>query len=71
MTTHANQELLQIMQRHSLNHADISKALGVPVYTVESWTAAPGSARYDNMPPLELRLLQYSLMTENTRYHLF
>ena len=67
----SNKELLKIMQEFELSSADVAKALGVPLQQVEVWIAAPESNNYQEMSQSELRLLQYSLMTENTLTHLF
>ena len=67
-----NQDLHNIMRDKNLSSADVAKVLDVSVETVESWITTPGSTKkLVQMPDLDLRLLQYSLMTENTRYHLF
>jgi DNA-binding transcriptional regulator YiaG len=67
-----NQDLHNIMRDKDLSSADVAKVLGVSVETVESWIITPGSTKkLVQMPDLDLRVLQYSLMTENTRYHLF
>ncbi|MCU7931000.1 MAG: hypothetical protein KZQ90_09380 [Candidatus Thiodiazotropha sp. (ex Codakia rugifera)] len=70
--SHTNQDLLKIMQDHKLSCADVAKALDVPLETVESWTRSQQACNsYLQMPEFDLKVLQYSLMTENTRYHLF
>ena len=67
-----NQDLLKIMRDKNLSCADVAKVLNVPLETVESWTNfSDKNKTLVQMPELDLRMLQYSLMTENTRYHLF
>ena len=67
----SNKELLKIMQDFELSAADVATALGLPLGQVEVWIAEPESDNYQEMSESELRLLQYSLMTENTLTHLF
>lgn len=66
-----NRDLLKIMNDLKLSCADVAGTLGLSLEQVRQWVAAPGSGDYRQMPESDLRLLQYSLMTENTRYHLF
>ncbi|MET0071948.1 MAG: hypothetical protein ABW096_18055 [Candidatus Thiodiazotropha sp.] len=66
-----NRELLRIMENFDLSCADVAKALGLSLQQVEGWIAPPESENYQQMSEVELRLLQYSLMTENTLNHLF
>jgi hypothetical protein len=68
---HDNSRILQeIMQAHGLGIEDVARQLGVASATARAWTLneADGGA---SMPDAELRLLQYALMTENQRRHLF
>jgi transcriptional regulator with XRE-family HTH domain len=68
---HDNSRILQeIMQAHGLGIEDVARQLGVASTTARAWTLneADGGA---SMPDAELRLLQYALMTENQRRHLF
>ncbi|WP_316369594.1 hypothetical protein [Candidatus Thiodiazotropha sp. CDECU1] len=67
-----NQDLLKIMGDKNLSCTDVAKVLNVPLETVESWTIlSEKNKTLVQIPELDLRMLQYSLMTENTRYHLF
>ena len=66
-----NRELLRIMENLKLSCSDVATTLGLPLKQVEGWVAASDSADYLQMPEFDLRLLQYSLMTENTQSHLF
>lgn len=67
-----NKDLLKIMRDKNLSCADVAKVLNVPLETVESWTnVSDKNKTLVQIPELDLRMLQYSLMTENTRYHLF
>lgn len=67
-----NQDILKIMHDHKLSCVDVAKTLDVPLETVESWTSSQQASNgYLQMPEFDLKMLQYSLMTENTRYHLF
>ncbi len=65
-----NRVLRAIMQEHGLTFAQVARELDVSEATVEVWAAEDG-AGVENMPETELRLLQYALMTENKRWHLF
>jgi len=58
------------MQTNNLSASDFARELGVAQATVTAWTAETGVGGQP-MPESELRLLQYALMTENTRVHLF
>lgn len=70
MTT-VNIELIQLMKKHHLSTADVAKTLNVGIEMVDGWTASNSGKQSKKMPKEELRLLQYSLMTENLRSHLF
>ncbi|WP_296811776.1 hypothetical protein [Thiocapsa sp.] len=68
---HDNSLILRgIMKAHALGVDDIARQLGVAPATARAWTLndADGGAV---MPDAELKLLQYALMTENKRRHLF
>lgn len=68
---HDNSRILrEIMKAHALGVDDIARQLGVASATARAWTLneADGGA---SMPDAELKLLQYALMTENKRRHLF
>ncbi|MGB5832133.1 MAG: hypothetical protein WBG92_09115 [Thiohalocapsa sp.] len=65
-----NGELRTIMQDHDLGITDIARQLNVAEATVLAWTMANTSSA-EIMPESELRPLQYALMTDNKRYHLF
>ena len=62
--------LSEIMRLHALGVDDVARQLGVAPATARAWTlpAADGGTA---MPESELRLLQFALMTENRRRHLF
>ncbi|MCU7942205.1 MAG: hypothetical protein KZQ87_05945 [Candidatus Thiodiazotropha sp. (ex Cardiolucina cf. quadrata)] len=67
-----NQDLRKIMHDKNLSCNDVAKVLDVPLETVETWTcSSEENGNPVKMPELDLRMLKYSLMTENTRYHLF
>ncbi|MBT3094306.1 MAG: hypothetical protein AB2672_07855 [Candidatus Thiodiazotropha endolucinida] len=67
-----NQDLCKIMHDKNLSCNDVAKVLDVPLETVEAWTcSSEENGNPVQMPELDLRMLKYSLMTENTRYHLF
>lgn len=65
-----NYRLQALMQANNLSASDVARELGVARATVTSWTAEAGAGA-QSMPESELRLLQYALMTENKRTHLF
>lgn len=65
-----NDKLDQIMTELGLSCDDVAQVLNVPVTQVQAWLAVDGAQRLP-MPESELRLLSYSLMTENRRYQLF
>ncbi len=65
-----NTKLDGIMHDLGLSCADVAQELNVPLETVEGWTCADRNQRR-SMSESELRLLQYSLMSENRRYFLF
>ena len=65
-----NSELDRVMREQGLSCADVARELNILLETVENWVAADRDKRLP-MPLSELRLLQYSLMTENRRYFLF
>jgi len=69
MTT--NSELVQLMNNLPLSAAEVAKTLNVPLQTVYRWTTTDMNKPNDLMPESELRLLKYSLMTENKNKHLF
>jgi len=56
------------MRANNLSASDVVEALDVAATTVTAWTEAATTLP---MPESELRLLQYALMTENKRAHLF
>ena len=65
-----NSELDKVMHDLELSCADVARELNLPIETVEGW-ASPDSDTRPSMPESELRLLRYSLMSENRRYFLF
>ena len=65
-----NQRLYEIMQEHQLSVHDVALELGIAPAMVEAWMLGDGDGG-EPMPESELRLLQFGLMTENKRYHLF
>ena len=68
--TDTSTELDGIMRDLGLDCADVARELNVPIETVRDWASADDNDR-PRMPETELRLLRYSLMTENRRYFLF
>lgn len=68
--TDTSNELDGIMHDLGLSCADVARELNVPIETVKDWASTDGNDR-PRMPESELRLLRYSLMTENRRYFLF
>lgn len=69
--THCNSELIQLMHDLSLSSEEVAKYLGVSVNTVYGWTNTEGGGQQLPMPEAELRLLKYSLMSENKQTTLF
>lgn len=68
---HDNTRILQeIMQAHALGVDDVARQLGVAPATAHAWTLAEADGG-TSMPDAELKLLQYALMSENRRRHLF
>lgn len=68
---HDNTRILrEIMQAQALGVDDIAQQLGVAVATARAWTLNDADGGV-SMPDAELKLLQYALMTENKRPHLF
>lgn len=68
---HDNTRILhEIMQTHALGVEDIARQLGVASATAQAWTLNDADGGL-SMPDAELKLLQYALMTENKRRHLF
>jgi len=63
-----NHRLQALMRANNLSASDVVEALDVAATTVTAWTEAATTLP---MPESELRLLQYALMTENKRAHLF
>ncbi len=60
-----NQELLQLMKELCLSREEVSRFLSVPLLTVYQWTRTDGGKEPVFMPESELKLLKYSLMSEN------
>ena len=60
-----NQELLQLMKELGLTREEVSRFLNVPLVTVYKWTRTEGGKEQIVMPASELKLLKYSLMSEN------
>ena len=58
------------MSANDLSASEVAKELDVSQATVAAW-ATEAEADCLPMPETELRLLQYALMTENRRTHLF
>jgi hypothetical protein len=69
--TYTNRELIQLMKDLSISCVDVAKHLCVPVRLVTRWMAPDGDEDQAIMPPSYLRLLKYSMMTENRRTCLF
>ncbi len=69
--THCNSELIQLMHNLSLTPEEVAKCLGVSVNIVYGWTNTEGGEQRLPMPEAELRLLKYSLMSENKQTTLF
>ena len=69
--TSNNMELIQIMEDSDLNTHDIAKLLNVPLETVNQWAEHREGQEQIEMPDSELRMLKYSLMTENKLSRLF
>ena len=65
-----NRKLQELMQANGLSVSEVARALDVADLTVTAW-ATQTSVGAEPMPESELRLLQYALMTENRRLHLF
>lgn len=66
-----NRQLVRLMEEHGLSRADVAKKLNVSPELVGRWMVESNGSTLEIMPEAELRLLQYALMSENTRYHLF
>jgi transposase-like protein len=66
-----NRQLVQLMEEHGLSRADVAKKLNVAPELVGRWMVESSGSTLEIMPEAELRLLQYALMSENKRYHLF
>jgi hypothetical protein len=60
-----NQELIQLMREIGLSREEISCVLNVPLITVYQWARTEGGKEQLVMPESELKLLKYSLMSEN------
>ena len=68
---HPNAPILrEIMQAHALGVDDLARQLGVAPTTARAWTLSEADGG-TTIPDAELKLLQYALMTENRRRHLF
>jgi transcriptional regulator with XRE-family HTH domain len=65
-----NRKLRDLMRANDLSASEVAKELDVSQATVAAW-ATEAEADCLPMPETELRLLQYALMTENRRTHLF
>jgi transcriptional regulator with XRE-family HTH domain len=65
-----NRKLRDLMSANDLSASEVAKELDVSQATVAAW-ATEAEADCIPMPETELRLLQYALMTENRRTHLF
>jgi transcriptional regulator with XRE-family HTH domain len=65
-----NRKLRDLMRANDLSASEVAKELDVSQATVAAWATEAETDRVP-MPETELRLLQYALMTENTRAHLF
>jgi hypothetical protein len=71
ITHRTNLDLIKIMSDLELSLDDVANALGLSKEQVKCWVAEPDSSGYRQLSESDLRLLQYSLMTENRQYHLF
>ena len=60
-----NQELIQLMKELGLTREEVSRYLNVPLVTVYQWARTKGGKEQIVMPESELKLLKYSLMSEN------
>lgn len=60
-----NQKLIQLMRERGLSREQVSRFLNVPLVTVYQWTRTEGGKKKIVMPESELKLLKYSLMSEN------
>lgn len=67
----SNEELIQLMKELSLSREKVSQLLNVPLVTVYQWTRTEGGKKQEIMPESELKLLKYSLMSENRYTTLF
>lgn len=67
----SNEELIQLMKELGLSLDEVSLLLNVPLVTVYQWTRVEHGKEQEIMPESELKLLKYSLMSENKYTTLF
>jgi len=67
----SNEELIQLMNELDLHREEVARLLNVPLVTVYQWTRTEGGREQITMPESELKLLKYSLMSENKYSTLF
>ena len=60
-----NRQLILLMKELGLSREEISRYLNVPLITVYKWTRTEGGKEEVVMPESELKLLKYSLMSNN------
>ncbi len=63
--SNVNQELIQLMKEPGLSREQVSRFLNVSLVTVYQLTRTDGGKKKIAMPESELKLLKYSLMSEN------
>ena len=63
--TNVNRELIHLMKELGLTREEVSRYLDVPLVTVYQWTRTEGGKEQIVMSASELKLLKYSLMSEN------
>ena len=66
---YTNRELVQLMKKLRISCVEVAQHLCVPVGLVTRWTASDGDCDQAKMPSSYLRLLKYSMMTENRYSH--